>query len=288
MEIEYVTHSQDVDLMMNEPHVMALGFFDGVHLGHQYLLEKAKNIARQNNLHFTVMTFDPHPSEIIGSTTNRRYLTPLPSKLEKISSCGVDKVYVVRFDPLFASLSPSEFIQQYIVDLNVKHVVVGFDFKFGFKASGDTKYLQNKGNNNSFGVTVIPKITNDYNKISSTLIKQLINDGDVHLVPRYLGKHYEMSGRIELSADLRKQKIPNHVDFYLQTKNICPKPGDYMVEITNGNKSSHSLLRCHDSIRHHLELIDSNKRSFVGEKAEKINIKFLYRVPSISASAALV
>ena len=128
---------------MQEPHVMALGFFDGVHIGHQFLLQQAKKIAHKNNCKLSVMTFDPHPSEIIKGETDRKYLTPLSSKLEEMSQIGVDKVFVMKFTSLFASLPASEFINQYIIKLHATHIVVGFDFNFGYKAQGNVNYLRN-------------------------------------------------------------------------------------------------------------------------------------------------
>lgn len=277
MEILHVTHPLD-GLPFQEPSVMALGFFDGVHLGHQCLLQKARVLARQAHLPFTVMTFDPHPSEIIEKT-DRRYLTPLPSKLERLASFGADKVYIVRFNPLFASLQPSEFIRQYIVGLNVKHVVVGFDYRFGCKAAGDVQSLKNSPY--TFDVTVIPKRTNNHHKISSTTIRKLINDGDVHLVPYYLGNHYEIGGRITF----RKQK---RVYFYMENKYLSPKPGVYQVEITNGLKSCPGLLKCYDSIPNYFELMDVNLNVLEGGEHRRITVKLLNQAIAIGGAAALV
>ncbi len=230
-----MTHSLDAVFKMNEPHVMALGFFDGVHLGHQSLLQQAKSIAKKMGLKFTVMTFDPHPDEIIKRETHRRYITPLDSKLERISTFGADKIFVMNFNLPFASLPADDFIKKYIVGLHAKHVVVGFDFSFGYKAQGDVEYLRKFSKDGSFEITVISKKTRNNLKISSTLIRKLIRDGDVHLISHYLGKPYEIRGHLE--GTLTKA-------LYLDRKYIMPKPGLYQVEILSGTKRTVELLRC--------------------------------------------
>jgi riboflavin kinase/FMN adenylyltransferase len=88
------------------------------------------------------MTFDPHLNEVIKGEKDRRYLTPLASKIEKMAAIGVDKLFVIHLNLPFASLTALEFINQYILGLKAKHIVVGFDFTFGFKALGTVDYLQ--------------------------------------------------------------------------------------------------------------------------------------------------
>ncbi|QIZ06489.1 FAD synthetase family protein [Priestia megaterium] len=267
MEIEYITHSLDATLSMNDPHVMALGFFDGVHLGHQSLLQQAKAIAKKENVKFTVMTFDPHPNEIFKRETDRRYITPPDSKLERISALGADKIFVMNFNFPFASLPADDFIQKYIVGLNAKHVVVGFDFTFGHKAQGDVDYLRHFSKNSSFEVTVISKKTRNNQKISSTLIRKLISDGDVHLIPDYLGKHYEITGSLD---SLVESPIQNTA-FHIHNKYLMPKPGLYKVEIISGTIGTKGLLRCGGESCH------LSSSAWVSLYSGEITIKFLYQ-----------
>lgn len=272
MEIEYITHSLDAALTMNEPHVMALGFFDGVHLGHQTLLQQAKAIAKKENVKFTVMTFDPHPNEIIKRDTDRRYITPLDLKLERISAFGADKIFVMKFNFPFASLPAGDFIQKYIVGLNAKRVVVGFDFTFGHKAQGDVNYLRHFSKNSSFEVNVISKKTRNNQKISSTLIRKLISDGDVHLIPHYLGKHYEINGSLDSSVD--NSMLQNAV-FHIHNKYLLPTPGLYKVEILTGTKVTDSFLRCNGDGTESCRLSSDD---WVTIKEREITVKFLHQV----------
>ncbi|MEH7548813.1 MULTISPECIES: FAD synthetase family protein [Bacillaceae] len=262
MEIEYITHSLDAVITMSEHHVMALGFFDGVHLGHQSLLQQAKAIAKKEGVKFTAMTFDPHPHEIIKRDTDRRYITPLDAKLERIAAIGADKIFVVKFNFSFASLPADNFIQKYIVGLNAKHVVVGFDFTFGHKAQGDVDYLRHFSKERSYEVTVISKQTRNNQRISSTLIRKLISEGDVHRIPHYLGKHYEISGCL-VESPIQA--------FHIHSKYMMPKPGLYQVEILSGTKTTMGYLRCDG------ESCQLSSSALVSLKSGEITVKFLHQ-----------
>ncbi len=277
MEILHLTHPLNEQFGIQEPHVMALGFFDGVHIGHQYLLQQAKKIANNRNLKLSVMTFDPHPSEIIKSETDRKYLTPLSSKLEEMSKFGVDKVFVINFTFPFASLSASEFIDQYILSLNAVHIVVGFDFNFGYKAQGNVDYLKNASKNNPFEVTVISKRLMNGHKISSTLIRNLVSNGDVHLIPFYLGKQYEIKGYVHSSMDFTPKKL-NNIGLYIQGKYILPKGGLYNVEITNGCKTIQGFLK-YDSTHGSGYELSSTKLAWLNlGNEQEVSVRFLNRV----------
>ena len=127
------------------PCVMALGFFDGVHLGHQRLIAKAKRIAQQQNLKLAVMTFFPHPRQIVNEEHTLKYITPLQRKARKMEELGVDQLIVVNFDSAFASLPSSDFIKQYLLGFQCKHAVAGFDFHYGHKGKGDIASLKVEG-----------------------------------------------------------------------------------------------------------------------------------------------
>ncbi|MGG1396813.1 FAD synthetase family protein [Bacillus salipaludis] len=257
---------------------MALGFFDGVHLGHQSLLKQAKRIAVKNNLQFSAMTFDPHPNEVIKLEKDRRYLTPLDSKIERMAAIGVEKLFVIKFNLSFASLPPSDFIKQYILGLQAKHIVVGFDFTFGNKAAGTIEYLQTVSKNNLFDVTVISKQSHNDEKISSTLIRKKISDGDVHLVPYYLGHEYAIKGFVSISNRHKhenRKKIPIHIE----NKYILPTPGIYNVEIKIGNKTCQGLFIRYGSGKRNDEISGQIMEWLKGGNVEELTVKFLKQVP---------
>jgi riboflavin kinase/FMN adenylyltransferase len=183
---------------------MAMGFFDGVHIGHQKVIATAKQIAEKRKIKLAVMTFFPHPKEILSHRkVKMNYLTPMEIKEEKFSKLGVDKLYVINFDVNFAKLAPKEFIKKYVVGLGASHVVAGFDFTYGFRGQGNMETIRADGNG-CFLVTTVPKLEHDGRKISSTFIRELLSKGDVCEIPSYLGDFYETRGEVLLYA--RNQK----------------------------------------------------------------------------------
>ena len=231
MEVINLTHLDDQ--ISQKPHIMAIGFFDGVHLGHQELINRAKELARKQNVLFTAMTFSPHPDEVLKGNKNRKYLMTLPEKIKKMEAMGVDKLFVMEFDRAFASFLPADFIQRYILNSNTKHVVVGFDFTFGFKAQGNTQLLQKESKKSGFGLSVIPKKTYLQEKISSTLIRRLVMEGNVNVVPYYVGSNYEVS------VNILPYKINGNIVVQPSDKSIFPRPGTYVVKVKQGTTTLH-------------------------------------------------
>lgn len=271
MEVIYLDHTSKQ--INKEPHVMAIGFFDGVHLGHQELLDCAKSLAEKQNTLFTALTFSPHPDEVIKGKTDKKYITPLDQKIKKMAALGVDKLFVMKFDKNFASLAPADFINQYITGTNARHVVVGFDFTFGFKAQGDAKVLRRASKQQQFGLSVIPKKTYLDEKISSTLLREVIEAGDVDMVPYYLGSHY----RVKMKAVA--QVGPERLKIQLIDRNVLPIPGIYHVEISDGMKTVHGeFLRYSYS--------EADNEIAVGEQLnyqnENLSVVFLNKISETS------
>jgi riboflavin kinase / FMN adenylyltransferase len=278
LDVFHLAHPLEGSLYPREPHVMALGFFDGVHLGHQSLLKQTKRIAEKKNLKFTAMTFDPHPNEVIKLEKDWRYLTPLALKIERMAAIGVDKLFVIKFNLAFASLQPSEFIKQYVLGLQAKHIVVGFDFTFGNKAQGTVDYIQKVSKNNLFDVTVISKQVHNGEKISSTLIRKMVRDGDVHLVPYYLGHHFEING-VVYSANRHKHEKETNMEIYIGNKYILPAPGLYRVEIKNENKSCHGKFIRYGCSKRNDEISGQIIEMLKGGVVEELTVKFIKQIP---------
>lgn len=191
-----VIHLHDPKEQQFPPLTMAIGFFDGVHLGHQQVIGTAKQIADQNGWKSAVMFFHPSPKEVLGKDPGTvRYITMLDEKLQLIEQLGIDYSFVVPFTKEFASKTPETFIDEYIVGLNVKHVVAGFDFTYGKFGKGnmETMKIHSRGR---FTQTTVSPITRDERKISSTHIRQLIRDGNVAEVPEFLGRYYTNKAKV--------------------------------------------------------------------------------------------
>lgn len=218
--------------------VLALGFFDGVHLGHQQLIMQAKEISKRKNLKLAVMTFYPHPKEILQGGKFNYLMTP-EAKEEKMRQLGVDYLYIVDFNKGFAKLSPSAFVKHYIINLNVTHVVAGFDYTYGHKGRGTMDTMREQAGG-EFEVTVLPKVELNGIKISSTHIRNLLFMGDVKQVKSFMGYDYEAKGQLytasfgKLSQTSKLQNfLPKRNAYIFVPSNHCLIPclGNYIVEV---------------------------------------------------------
>ncbi|MBW7650327.1 bifunctional riboflavin kinase/FAD synthetase [Anoxybacillus sp. ST4] len=221
----------------DHPLVMALGYFDGVHLGHQKVIETAKQIADRHEYKSAVMTFHPHPSVVLGrSQQHVRFITPLKEKERQIAKLGVDYLYVVEFTAEFAHLLPQQFVDEYIIGLGVKHVVAGFDFTYGRLGKGTMETLPFHSRE-QFTQTVIPKQTFGEEKISSTYIRQRLAEGDVEQLPHVLGRLYKVTGTV-VHGDKRGRTIgfPT-ANVALDDDYIIPRVGVYAVTVTIDEKT---------------------------------------------------
>src|SRR5699024_10095201 len=147
----------------------------------------------------------------------------------RIEACGIDKVFVMRFDKTFASLPPIDFIHRYIIRMNARHIVVGFDFTFGKMTKGYTVLLKEEAMRQNFMLSIIPQLSYQKNKIGSTETKENIKRGDVEEVPSYLGIHYEIKGEIIEHLPCVNEYIVQFHDYH-----ILPMEGTYVVSVNAG------------------------------------------------------
>ncbi len=208
----------------DNPSVMALGYFDGIHRGHQKVISTAKQIAVEMGVDASVMTFYPHPSVVLGrSTPQTEAITPLDDKIDLIEQLGIDVLYIVKFDPTIAGLTPQQFVDDYIIALSVVHVVAGFDFTYGSKGRGTMDSLPFHARN-KFNQTIVDKVSKHDEKVSSTLIRSYIREGAVENIKGVLGRHYTVKGTV-VQGDQRGRTIG------FPTANVDLK-GDYIVPLT--------------------------------------------------------
>jgi riboflavin kinase/FMN adenylyltransferase len=216
--------------------VMALGFFDGIHKGHQIVIQTAKQKADEMNLLSAVMTFDPHPSVVLGKKTeNIRYITPLKDKIEIIETMGIDYLFIVHFSKEFASVLPEQFVDEYIAGLNVRHVVAGFDYSYGRYGKGSMEdlplYAQGR-----FTQTVVAKQTLVDDKVSSTRIRETLSNGNFSEFYYLAGRRYITKGHV-VHGEKRGRKLgfpTANID--VRDEYIFPAAGVYAVRININDK----------------------------------------------------
>ncbi|WP_139488939.1 bifunctional riboflavin kinase/FAD synthetase [Brevibacillus dissolubilis] len=188
-----------------DPCAVAIGYFDGVHLGHRRVIQKAVDHAKAHGIKSAVMTFDPHPREVLGQTGYTSYLTPLADKLEQMEKLDVDFVYVMTFDIAFSSVYPEDFVDEVLMKLQARHVVVGFDYTFGYRGSGTAQTLQELAGER-YTLDIVGPVNRLGEKVSSTIIREYLHHGDVEQVRHLLGRPYKIKGTV-VHGDKRGRTI---------------------------------------------------------------------------------
>jgi len=185
---------------ISAPLALAIGNFDGVHLGHQAIFAAGIAAARQQGLEFAAMTFHPLPREFFArarqdSAFAPPRLTSTSEKLAAVANAGVEHVYCPRFDAQFAAQSPEEFIDA-LVTMNVRWLMVGEDFRFGAKRAGDCETLRRAGAQHGFTVQTMPDVAISAGKVSSTAIREALAHGNLDAASEMLGRPYVIVGRV--------------------------------------------------------------------------------------------
>ncbi len=182
------------------PSAVAVGNFDGLHLGHRKLLARLCALAREKRLRALVLTFEPHPERALGKRSVRLIDTP-GQRLERLRATCVDAVAVVPFDPSFAGLGCREFVEAVLRDrLGAREVVVGRDFRFGRGRSGHAARLEALGREAGIGVHIVPPAVLGGRTVSSTAVRALLERGRVGEAGRLLGRPYEIAGGVVRGA----------------------------------------------------------------------------------------
>lgn len=175
------------------PLAVTIGNFDGVHLGHQAMIQTLKDTAKSHNLKTLVMLFEPQPQEYFRGEEAPARITSWREKVEILKSLDVDYVLLVQFDNEFRSLTAQAFSDLLKIRLNTKALVIGDDFRFGCDRAGDVTFLKNHG----FYVAILPTILVEGERVSSTRIRQCLAQGDFAQAARLLGRPYSITGRIQ-------------------------------------------------------------------------------------------
>ena len=237
MEIQRIKDYKDITNAKDS--VLVLGYFDGLHRGHKALFDKAKEIAKRDNLALIVLTFNESPRLALSRFTPDLLLslTSPEKRYEKFAEYGVDYLYLIDFTSTFSKLSAKNFLENYIKQLRAKTIVVGFDYKFGH----DRKDAIDLAQQFNGDVVVVPEVQDNGEKISSTRIRQLIFDGNIKEVNRLLGYNFSTRG-IVVHGDARGRTIG------FPTANLAPidnvfLPGDgvYVSDVIVNGKSYRAM-----------------------------------------------
>lgn len=186
--------------------VATIGNFDGVHLGHQNLIKTLRAKANALNLPLVLILFEPQPREYFQQEQAPARLSGLREKLDVLRHCQVDYVYCIKFDDVFAQTTATEFARNYLFStLNIKHLLVGEDFRFGKNREGDVNLLQQLSSEYACDVEIYSDFCINEDRISSTKIRTALATGDLQTAARYLGRTYSICGRVVYGAQRGRQ-----------------------------------------------------------------------------------
>jgi len=217
---------------VSEPVALAIGNFDGVHLGHVALLRRLGEAAQRLGVAPTVLTFEPHPREFFAPASAPARLSTFREKIELLAEQGVTQLMVCPFNAAFAALSADAFIEQVLVGaLKVRHVIVGDDFRFGRGRAGDFTMLQAAGERFGFTVDSMGSVVAEGERVSSSGVRKALAEGDMEHAARLLGRPYIIDGQV-----VHGQKLGRQIGFAtanLRIKhNPLPMTGVFAVEVS--------------------------------------------------------
>lgn len=233
------------DFRIEVPTVVTIGTFDGVHLGHQKILNRLAEIKAQTGLRTLVLTFDPHPRKLLfPAQKDLKLLTSIPERLERLRQMDVDVTVVYPFNQSFAETDSAYYIEKVLLQqLQVKYLVIGHDHRFGRNRSGNFAILQDYANRGHFQLEEIPAQDLDQIAISSSKIRKALEEGNLEQANRFLGHPFFITGLVVKGKQLGRQLGYPTANLLLQDpEKIVPAKGVYFVEVLLQNKSHYGMM----------------------------------------------
>ena len=261
--------------------VATIGAFDGIHLGHQEMLRVLLQRAREHGLPAAVMAFEPTPREFFSKGAPPARLTRFRERFEALAGYGVDRFICVRFDQRFRSMTQDIFIERVLVQaLGVRHIVVGHDFRFG-SDRGTAATLRAAGAAKGFDVTEVPPLELEGERVSSSLIREALERGDVARAARFLGRPYRITGKV-----IEGQKLGRKLGF--PTANLrlhrraTPVGGIFAVRVTGCglvNAASVASLGTRPAVNGKELLLEAHVFDFSGDLYRRyVHVDFIERL----------
>jgi len=219
------------------PSAVTIGNFDGVHLGHQHLFEEAVRAASEARARPTVLTFDPHPARVVAPDRAPGLLTPIEERCRLIEQYGIAQVLILPFDETLARRSPEEFVREILVQtLGTKIVLVGENFRFGHKQSGDTRLLARLGEQYGFETRIVSAIRLRNRIVSSSEVRKLIEAGRVSLACRMLKRPYALCGEVVRGHGIGSKQVVPTLNLRVSGE-VLPRRGVYITRTADVDSS---------------------------------------------------
>ena len=206
---------------------ITIGVFDGVHLGHKYLINKLIQNKNTSKLSCGIVTFDPHPIQILRPDINFKCLQSLEGRVRSLEQTGIDFISVVKFDHLLSQFTAQDFLKELKEQLNFQLLVVGEDFRLGKNQEGDIAQLRTISNELEFSIKKIPLQSDSKAKFSSSQIREFITNGNIDKANKILGTSFTIDGMVESGEKRGRQLGFPTINLSLSPDLITPKKGVY-------------------------------------------------------------
>jgi riboflavin kinase/FMN adenylyltransferase len=215
--------------------VVTIGNFDGMHRGHQEILRRVIEHAREKGLMPAVLTFFPHPVRVLRPSEAPSLLMTLDQRLAAFDAAGIDAALVLSFNELLSKTSAEDFVQTYLVDaMRAQKVLVGENFRFGYRQQGDVKALENFGKSWRFQAEVVPSLRVDGVVVSSSAVREAVRQGQMQDAERLLGRPFELAGEIKTGTGQGRKLVVPTLNLKTEQETL-PKKGVYATQtLVNG------------------------------------------------------
>lgn len=222
---------------------ISLGMFDGVHLGHQAIIQHLSKKAKEKNYKVGIFSFLTHPRKVIDPNFDLKLLTTLEEKQSILEKLGVDYFFLQEFNEDFRNLEAEDFVQEVLVNqLNIKYIMIGYDHRFGKNQRGDFALLKKMGEELGFEVEKLEAISQSDQNISSTKIRKALSEGDIQTTNEMLGYFYELSGEVIHGKKIGRTIGYPTANIEINDTKVWPQKGAYIVEVWLKNQQYRGML----------------------------------------------
>ena len=218
------------EIKLSKSAIATIGTFDGIHIGHQKILNSLARFAKENSLKSVVITFDPHPRKVINKKNSIELINTIEEKKEKIKTLGIDYLIVQKFDEKFSETEANKFVEILKNNINIKKLIVGYDHRFGKNRNADINDLKKYGKELNFEVIEIDALEIEEVNISSTKIRSAIKEGNIRLANSYLGYNFFLGGEVVKGHSRGKELGFPTANLKIDEDKIIPKNGVYLVK----------------------------------------------------------
>lgn len=235
---------QSLNTSFQQSSVVTIGTFDGVHIGHQKIIKRLVNLAKEKNLQAVVLTFFPHPRMVLQKDADIKLINTIDEKALLLEKFGIDQLVVKKFTQEFSRLTALEFVRDILVNkLKTKHIIIGYDHHFGRNRNANIKDLQEFGETYEFEVIEISAQEIDEVAVSSTKIRKALSEGDLEMANTYLGYNFMLTGMVVKGNGLGKQiEFPTANLSIEESYKLIPKNGVYVVEAQHDNRTLYGMM----------------------------------------------